>query len=115
MKENIPKILGRVKGQELVIAKERLFKMVLTLDNLHAIGDYVVVDVILKEYVLIIEEGVLIDGFEYCNDSIVNIHNEAIRREIRSLLKHYGIEMFSYDLKRFTSSNHLVSGPEDLS
>jgi hypothetical protein len=103
MKDNIPKILERIKGHTLSISKTKLFKMVLEIDNLYCIGEYVIVEVILKEYMLIAEHDnkqILIDGaVEYCTDSIVNIHNAAIRSEIRNVVKHYGIEDFSYKLK----------------
>jgi hypothetical protein len=103
MEENIPKIIERVKGKQLVISKNNMFKMILEIDGVSAVGKFVHVDVLLKEYFLVVEQDnreIIIDGkIEFNKDSIVNIHNAAIRKELHNTLKHYGVEEFAYELK----------------
>lgn len=108
MQENIEKILERIKGKEVTVAKTKIFKMVLEITGLRTIDEYVIVELYLREYTLVAEhqnKEILINGaIEFDTDSIINIHNAAIRNAIRNVVKHYGVELFAYELKNFISS-----------
>jgi hypothetical protein len=89
----------------MVIEKKGVYYMELEIQHLQEAhyGPIIYLQVIKYNYV--VEEGdkkYNLDGMDANVHSISYIHNDAIRRKLFHLLKHYGIDVFGYELFKTT-------------